>query len=268
MKGGQLRWLWLWTLLQVSTGLAESPRLLVLVPEVEPWGYEGSQSEPAGLLADFYQLLFARAGLTPQIELRPYARVQHDLASGQADLSVMFHSPRSEQVARSLGAVVPAPVLVLARPDSRAAGLADLAGGRVGLVRGSRYGAAFDDNGSFAHVPVTNAEQGLRMLLAGRLEAMVCTQQSLLFTLGRTGMTGESLRLVTRLPEARADLYLSRAVQDAPWELPLTRALREINDDGSLARLFAEHRYWPAEAVCFINGPCIKGATQAGTDHE
>lgn len=268
MKSGQKLCLWLVGLLLAATGMAEELRPLALVPDVEPWGYADSQAQPAGLLADFYQVLFARARLSPTIELRPYARVLQDLATGQAHLSVMFRGPAADKVARSLGLVVPTPVLVLARPGSSARALADLAGGQVGFLRGSRYGKVFDDDASFRHIPVNNADQGLRMLLAGRLDALVCTLQALMFALEQTGVSGDSLRLVTQLPATGADLYVSLAVGQPTWEAALTGTLQAMREDGSLAHLFSEHSYWSMEPVCFSNGPCIASGAHNGTEHE
>src|SRR5690606_2281177 len=139
--------------------------------------------------------------------------------------------------------------------------LDDLNGRYVGHVRGSRYGAAFDEHPGLIRVPVTDAEQGLRMLLAGRLEAMASTEHSLLYALYNAGLNAADIRIALPLLEARADLYISRRAADAPWREALQQALNAMQADNRLAAALYSHPYWPYTSFCFAGNRCLQATS-------
>lgn len=226
---------------------------------VEPWGFYSPDGQATGMLVDFLSSLFSRAGLPFNNTLQPYPRVIHALASGQADLAVLFKSPEADQIAFSLGTVMEAPIVIVMRaqdhrPITR---LADFHGMKVGQVRGSRYGPAFDNDPDFEHISVADVAQGLRMLTAGRFDAMASTKHSLLYALHQTGIAADSLTIALPLFNAQADLYVSLAARDRPWVKQLSRALAAMRADGSLKPSFYQTHYWPYDSHCFAGGQCI-----------
>ncbi|UTA49109.1 transporter substrate-binding domain-containing protein [Simiduia sp. 21SJ11W-1] len=261
-----------WLLLAASSMVcAESQgqapaRLQLATASVAPWGLVGEQGEPAGLLVQFQRELAARAGLAVQNKLAPYPRVIHDLASGKVDLAVMFVSPQAQQVGRSLGQVVDMSVVALvpaAAPDYGA--LEDFKGLRVGYVRGSKYGPAFDNNPDFERVGVLSASQGLLMLSKGRLDALVATEQALAYGLIQESVGEGAYKVVFQVAKARADLYVNRLRMLDGWVPSLRRALADMRADGSLRRVFYDHTLWPASGVCLANNHCLAAPAPAGT---
>lgn len=238
---------------------------VVVTPAVEPWGYYDEEARPVGLLMAFQEALFARANVSLQYQLQPYARVIYALASGQADVGVMFVSPAAERAGISLGEVAVTRIVLIAAaqghsgtPGKKRVGLADFAHARVGFVRGSKYGPIFDDNTSFEHVPVTNVSQGLRMLMTGRLDAMVSSEQALLYAIHLTEIPASSLAFILELGVAKADLYVSRHSAQGPWLAKLRQAMSDMKADGSLHKIFYQHHLWPRQATCFAEGGCLQ----------
>lgn len=238
----------------------QAPSLpLIVTPLVEPWGFIDADGKPKGLLVNFQRELFRRAGLPFEQRMRPYPRVIHDLSTGKGDFGVMFNSPQANAVGRSLGAVVNMRILVVSRVKSEPmTRLEDLAGLRVGFVRGSKYGHAFDDNPAFERIPVNSAEQGLRMLMTQRLDAMASTEQALIYASVITGIPTGQLQVAVELGRAQADFYVSLSNQKREWQDALQQTLKIMNQDGSLRRLFYQHDLWHQAQYCFAGGRCLR----------
>ena len=213
------------------------------------------------MLVDVQRELFRRAGVPFRNEMKPYPRVIAEIESGQADVAVMFVSPEADRTGISLGQVVQERIVIVMRAAAPAIRrLNDLNGRYVGHVRGSRYGAAFDDHTGIIRVPVTDAEQGLRMLLAGRLDAMASTEHSLLYSLYNAGLNAADIRIALPLRQARADLYISRQAASAPWRAALENALKAMQADKSLSAALYAHPYWPYASFCFAGNHCLQAA--------
>ncbi|MBB3168855.1 polar amino acid transport system substrate-binding protein [Simiduia aestuariiviva] len=251
-------------MLSVSIGVAHAQPepLQAGTADVPPWGLIGDSGEPQGLLVEFQALLAERAGLPVTSKLLPYPRVIRDLAMGNADMGVMFVSPSAEEVGFSLGEVVTIGVVALVPASAgEFTGLDDFAGLRVGFVRGSKYGAQFDNNPRFERIGVHSADQGLQMLSMGRLDVMVATEQALAFGLYRKQLESSLFKVALSVGVTRADLYVNHEKLTAPWVPQVRNALTALRADGSLHRLFYQHDMWPRSKACFERGRCL--ATQA-----
>ncbi|UTA48398.1 transporter substrate-binding domain-containing protein [Simiduia sp. 21SJ11W-1] len=234
----------------------------VVTSDVKPWGFADQQGKHQGMLVDFQRTLFARAGIEYKNNLQPYPRVIHAISTGYADVAVMFSSPMANEAAVSLGHVltVPIVIVVMANNTQDFKSLDDFNGMVVGHVRGSKYGEAFDNNPNFERVSIPHVDQALRMLKAGRIDAMAATKQSLLYAMHETGFAGESLRIALPLFEVHADLYVSRGAAQEPWVQPLKATLDAMRADGSLTPSFYQSPHWPYFELCFHGNQCI--ATQ------
>ena len=231
----------------------------VVTSTVTPWGFADNEGHQAGILVDFQQFLFSRAGLPLHNTLIPYPRVIQEIASGKADVAVMFTSPLANQIADSLGKVVDEHIIIVTRADAPDYhSLDDFAGKQVGQVRGSRYGEVFDNHPLLQRIPVTDVDQGLKMLLAGRLDAMASTEHSLLYAMYSSGIRGEQIRIALPLFTARADLYVAKRAAGQPWVAPLRQALQSMSDDGSLRPSLYQRDYWPYDSFCFAGGQCLQ----------
>lgn len=233
----------------------------VTTSTVTPWGILNPDHSISGILADFQNTLFARAGISFSNRAEPYPRVIQSIASGDADVAVMFVSPMSEKIGLSLGKVVDERIMVVTLAGTAAVtSLDDFKGKLVGHVRGSKYGDAFDQHPGIIRTPVTDVDQGLKMLLSGRLAAMASTEHSLLYAMYNTGIDSRRIRIALPLFTVRADLYVSRQAADAPWVAPLREALQAMTEDGSLKAALYQHKYWPYDSFCFAGGQCLNSS--------
>ncbi|MCA6060182.1 ABC transporter substrate-binding protein [Thalassolituus sp. ST750PaO-4] len=238
---------------------------LVVTSTVQPWGFSDTEKANKGILVDFQNSLFTRANIKFNNQLEPYPRVIQDIEKGDADIAVMFVSPQAERIAHSLGFVLNERIVIVVKAGSKEyRSLDDFNGQNIGQVRGSKYGQAFDTHPGITRVALTDVEQGLKMLLAGRLDAMASTEHSLLFAMYSAGIDAAAVQLALPLFTARADLYVAHHALQAEWVKPLRQTLEAMRRDGSLTKALYQHKYWPYDSYCFSGGDCLSGHQVSG----
>ncbi|BFM17514.1 hypothetical protein R50073_36970 [Maricurvus nonylphenolicus] len=209
---------------------------------VEPWGYFNDRGLPDGLLVRFVNLLGREAGLPFTNRLQPYPRVKHSLGNGQADMAVMFVGPESDLLGESLGKVVDTHIMMIGRKGMKPVdNLQALDGRLVGYIRGSRYGRQFDDYMGFTKIPVNRMRQGIAMLITGRLDAMVSTDQSLFYTLDKMGLDIDEVSPLLFIGQTQGDLFISHQVSNPELAAIYREALRKLRHSGRLNPLFFQH---------------------------
>ena len=233
---------------------------LLATSTVKPWGFADTDRTRKGMLIDFQNTLFSRANIAVNNVLEPYPRVIQDIEKGDADIAVMFVSPQANRIAHSLGNVLSERIVIVVKAGSKEyRSLDDFNGQNIGQVRGSKYGDAFDNHPGITRVALTDVEQGLKMLLAGRLDAMASTEHSLLFAMYSAGINAADIQLALPLFTARADLYVARHAMQAEWVKPVEQTLTAMRNDGSLTQSLYQNKYWPYDSYCFSGGQCLNG---------
>ncbi len=207
-----------------------------------------SDGSLGGLLPRFTELLSKEAGIPFTNQLQPYPRVKHTLSHGQADFAVMFVGPQSDKMGISLGEVVKTKIMVVAAKGAEPVqNLNELIGRRVGYIRGSRYGLAFDEHPDLNKIPINTMHQGVAMLLAGRMDAMVSTEQSLFYTLQKMSVEQGRLVPLIIIGETQGDLFMSRHSPHQALQETYRQALDRLREKGSLDSLFYQHGRWQLE---------------------
>ncbi|MCL6414660.1 transporter substrate-binding domain-containing protein [Aestuariirhabdus sp. Z084] len=230
---------WLVLLALFLPAAAYPDSLQVSTSTVKPWGYVNAQGQLDGLLSRFTLELEKHSGITLNNTLTPYPRVIQEVKSGQADLAVLFKSPQADQYGIDLGEVVKTSIIITARADAPPINSLDaLAGKRVGYIRGSRYGASFDDNLQLYKVPIRDMAQGVRMLMQGRIEAMVSADYTLFYTLRELDIEPTRLVHLLTLDSNSGHLYLSRRSTKPDSAANLQKALEEMRSNGILQQIF------------------------------
>jgi ABC-type amino acid transport substrate-binding protein len=128
--------------------------------------------EPAGLACEAALALAAGAGFEPATVLVSRAEALRRLASGEADMAVMTGGPPSGAAITNLGPVAVSRFIVLGRAGTALRTPRDLPGKTVATVRGAPEDPALSTRCGVAVLPVANAANGLKLLLAGRVDAV------------------------------------------------------------------------------------------------
>jgi len=233
-----------------SEGLLEVETVHFATTSVKPWGIR-TAGTIQGLLVSVVEALEQQTCIPIANELQPYPRVVHSLHSGHVDFAILFDSEFSKQAAIHIGHVVDTSMIVVAQAGSpQMRSLDELQGMKVGLIRGSKYGVAFDDATHFKRIQVSNMEQGLAMLLRDRVDVMVGTDQALFWAMQKMDVGAKRLSKVFVLAGATGSLYASKHSTRLDLIPVYQRALQTLRDNGTLERIFdAKYEWAPSEFI-------------------
>ena len=233
-----------------SEGLLSVEPVHFATTSVKPWGIRTAGANQ-GLLVSVAEALEQQTGIPISNELQPYPRVVHSLHSGHVDFAILFDSEFSKQAAIRIGHIVDTSMIVVARTGSpQMKSLDELQGKKVGLIRGSKYGAAFDEATHFKRIQVSNMEQGLAMLLRDRVDVMVGTDQALFWAMQKMDVGAKRLSKVFVLAGATGSLYASKHSSRLDLIPVYERALQTLRDNGTLDRIFDTKYEWaPSEFI-------------------
>jgi len=208
------------------------------ISSIKPWGMNVNGMNQ-GILIEFVQALERETGLPYRVSLRPYARVFQDLYSGEADMGFVFDSPDIIKRAIRIGTVMNTTVSIVGPAGSTPyRSMSDLKGLSVGVMRGSKYGQEFDSFKDYTKVRVNTIHQGVSMLVAGRLDAMVATSPTLEWGMSSSKVAEGDLTKLLVIQGPVVGLYLSRKSMRPEIEKIYREALERLNDGRNLSKRY------------------------------
>jgi len=209
------------------------------ISSIKPWGMNVNGVNQ-GILIEFVQALERETGLPYRVSLRPYARVFQDLYSGEADMGFVFDSPNIIKRAIRIGTVMNTTVSIVGPAGSTPyRSMSDLKGLSVGVMRGSKYGQEFDSFKDYTKVRVNTINQGVSMLMAGRLDAMVATSPTLEWGMRNSKANEGDLTALLVIQGPVVGLYLSRKSIRPQIEKIYREALERLNDGRNLSKRYS-----------------------------
>ncbi|MFD2265450.1 substrate-binding periplasmic protein [Lacibacterium aquatile] len=219
------------------TAQAQADGLIFDVVDQVGWTCPSNARPTICLMPPFIDLLSQRSGIKIRLEKMPLTRIYERLQAGQSQLA---HSPAIVPGVEFVGESFTVPLIAVGRSGMSLAKYDDLYRLRgVGVMRKARFGHKFDTDPLITKVEVVEVSTALRMLAAGRLDAVVTTALSV-----AAQAKEEDMRPVfgSRLILAQLPFYVVAAegrTQD-PAIQAVTKALAEMKADGTLERLLAD----------------------------
>lgn len=209
------------------------------VPNVWPWGFEDDQGMMKGSLIDLIARVSELSGVPIRAQLLPLRRVIRDIRRGKADFAFLFQSPELDEEAIPLHTVLQLNLTLMALENTDyPLTLTSLAGKRVGYVRGTYLGEAFEADEAVMKVPVHDIRQATEMLLLGRIAAVLASDHNLAMTLDSYHFPKEAFRFESHVRGQKARLYMSLASDKDDQAQRLRAALQQMTEDGELQRIF------------------------------
>ncbi|MFA9218417.1 MAG: substrate-binding periplasmic protein, partial [Sphingomonadaceae bacterium] len=187
-----------------------APLRLTLV-NMMPWGGYDARGRAIGALIELTTQLSLQSGVPIAPMLVPYGRAPLMLRSGASDLTFAVDS--SMDGPPPLDFLCTVDIVIAGRDDFRFQRLSDLYGKVVGVLRHTAYSADLHAEPRIAKHPFDSYEQGLRMLRAGRLDAVMGVGDTIEFAIRQwpATMAGFSTRHV--LTQAKVALYAGAGVE-------------------------------------------------------
>lgn len=140
-----------------------------------PFGGKDAAGQPIGIYPRLLQALQAELPDKLSVEVVPYARAAHMVASNQADATLMFTASMLENNTVSLLPVFSSDLVVQFRPGMNIPARDKLKSLTVGRMRG---GCKELEGGQRFH-ELNTQEQGIQMLLAGRIDGFCTSAETL-----------------------------------------------------------------------------------------
>ncbi|MFZ6046814.1 substrate-binding periplasmic protein [Pseudomonas sp. CR3202] len=229
-------------------GLAGAEEVRLTNGEWAP--YLGARLPHQGVASRIVAEAFALEGVQVRWEFYPWARALHLAEQGErAGTAVWLRSPERERRFYISDPVVESAYYFFHRKDRPLdwRQVSDLAGLRLGGALGYDYGAAFQQAERERHIQVqrlSGEEQGLRMVLAGRLDAFPMDKVVAFALLNAQFSSAERARMSFHPQPLRSDslhLLLSRDVPgNAELMARFNRGLAELRESGKMAQYLME----------------------------
>jgi len=232
-------------LASLSVGMAVRAQERVDVDAMDaPFMYADANGAPAGLYPDLLRAAFGLMKVPLQMEAVRWSRALAEIDAGSAGVAGIYKTRERLLKYDYSEALLAERLLVFTRHDHvfRFAGPADLAGLRIGVIRGWSYGDEFDAMraaGRLQAEDVVSDVQNFSKLEAGRLDAVVTIEQS-----GRKLLASGSYPSVQALPvpmtTKTAHLAFNRTLNKGPLLIRFDAAMEALRRSGEFDRI-VEH---------------------------
>lgn len=219
-----------------SAGAVESARSVVIrfaILDAMPFGGKDASGKPVGIYAKLLQALQEELPDKLSIEVVPYARAAHLVASRQADATLMFNASNLEHSTVSLLPVFTSDLVVQLRPGLTIPARAKLKSLTIGRMRGG----CKELEGDQKFYELNTQEQGVQMLLAGRLDGFCTSAETLKFARASVDTAGRlDARSVLVIANKEVLLLVSKQLPTSTANR-LRAAMQKLIANGTVARI-------------------------------
>lgn len=235
---------------------ARSDPVRLDVMEIPPYGFFQKNGAPGGLLYEISQAILQETGLSGEIAVLPILRILMRLQTGRTHCAIFIRHGQTE--ADNLP-VAPTGLemdsVVIARPGVALKSYDDLKRLTLARSRGTVFGHQVDRDHTLNIVPTDEYRQSTRMLLAGRVDAMLGVGVSLRYNLIREGADPDRFQLL-KLNRNQMWLFCSRAHPIADNVLKrLRQAVKKLAAEGTLEKIMAPYRSGAMVATPIATSP-------------
>jgi polar amino acid transport system substrate-binding protein len=154
---------------------------------VAPYGIESNKNR-SGIYYDLANTLITESKLHSQHLIYPYARIISELKNGKTDLTIMF---KYNELKEHVIYIAPLPSLhniVIGLKGNRFESISDLEGKTIAYLRGARFSEAIDTNGKIKKHRTNDFRQSIKMLVRGRVDAIIGPMEPILSAADSIGM--------------------------------------------------------------------------------
>lgn len=137
-----------------------------------PFGIN-NQGELSGIFYDLANLVIENAGYTANNQLSPYARIIKEIKVGKIDLTIMFRYRELDAYVQYIAPLPAHKTVIVGLQGNSFKSMADLSGKKVTYLRGSKFSHKIINDKTIIKYPVNSFIQGIKMLNAGRVDAIV-----------------------------------------------------------------------------------------------
>lgn len=214
---------------------AQEPALRVMLNEVAPYSWR-DESGIQGLHYEIMRAVAEEAGLRFEFSQGLYARTSRALADKVADLVVTLATPDQEAQGLRIDVLHPVRYLVISRAEAPIAEVVQLRGKLLGVARSAYYGPTINDDEQIQKHAIVDPFQGVRMLVAGRLDAVISTDLLLAQVLRQPQLAQATFAPVIEVGGSGYALHARRDLPEAHLA-KLRTAVQKLHKNGRIAAM-------------------------------
>lgn len=230
------------TLLLAAPAVVEAGKLRIETIKSEPFGYEDQRGK-GGMMYEISNLIADTAGFEHDNQIVPYARTVLSLRTGTADMTLRFTNDELRQVAIQVAPVIGMPTGIYSLARRPYQSLQELDGAVLAVVRSFPVDARVTARKGIIQYTTDNHEHSLKMLLAGRVDAVLSTDYGIRGAALSLGRSPDELAPPITLEKQYFWLHLSRKTATPEIVSALSAAVTKLQNRGDIARI--QRKYSP-----------------------
>jgi len=227
-------------LMLITPALAQTV-LQGVTEKYPPYTYEEENGEVAGIITEIVHAIAAKAGITIQTSVYPWARA-YNMAIEQPNILIfsIFKTPEREEQFSWIGPVIPRVEIGLyklkERTDITVNSLEDAKNYITGVVRDTIFHTYLLDHG-FAKTSIdvqADPLQNLKLLFLKRIDLVLAEEFENAAQLQKLNLPPDQMEEVLRLPDMNTEFYVAISKQTSEDIVrKLQTAFKEIEADGA-----------------------------------
>lgn len=233
--------------LALSTKLyAENAPLKLVTLPFPPWGFYDQKNNPVGVGYDMASAIAERMGRTYVNRIVPMSRVFKEIEYGSADITIVLRTPYSEAVAVPVTNLsLSLRAIIWPRKGISIKSTEDLSGLRLSMPIGMKMGKEFTSIQKNLNImPTIDYPKSLQMFRANRIDAIIGTEQSLLYNAIKSGMNPyEEFGTPYEISRYIVWVHASKKFIAHEGLEKLQSVAQSLKDDGTFASILKKYNY-------------------------
>lgn len=223
--------------MQMTHSVAKEVKTLnVRTIDVSPYGII-ENGRNTGIYYELFNMLFDNSNVKFENIIFPYARIKHEIKSGQADVTIMF---KYQELSPYVNYITPLPALknvVIGKKGTSISSIDDLNGKVIAYLRGAKFSEQIDKSKNISKQFVNDFEQGIDMMRLNRVDAIIGPLSAILYSAKKIGLSkhffGEPYTVSTKTPWLQVSKKSTIKIDLANVETKL----KKLIEDGYFKRL-------------------------------
>lgn len=215
--------------------------LNIVTIDIPPFGMQREDGQLHGIMYEIGNRIAAQAGFASRNVLLPYARTVVELKYGRADFVLRFDNDALGEAAIKVAPIFPLQVIVLAAAGQRLRTFDDLHGLTIGVMRGGHFNDKFAADPAIVKYPLSNYQQGLSMVVSGRLDGLIGSDLGIYTVAEGMGLTQAQFSQPLLLGEQHFWLFYSRKTADDDTLNRLKQAVEQLREQDAYAQIVLRH---------------------------
>lgn len=215
--------------------------LNIVTIDIPPFGMATEDGQLHGIMYEISNRIAKQAGFASRNVLLPYARTVIELKQGRADFVLRFDNDDLDEAAIKVAPIFPLQVIVLGAAGKRLRTFNDMHGLTIGTMRGGHFNDAFAADEAIKKFPINNYQQGISMVISGRIDGLIGSDLGIYTVAEEMGLTQAAFSRPLVLGEQYFWLFYSRKTADEATLTRLTQAVEQLQEQDAFAQTVLRH---------------------------